>query len=147
MSKPQINVTPLIDVLLVLLIIFMVITPPKPSAFEARIPGEPDNDPSVTVRTDTMIVSIGDDTHLRLNRDDLAATVAEPARLVEKLRGVFELRNENFALAERQDGRGGPHVEKNGFYKSSSGIRLRKCRESRRCGEVCRRRPDQPADR
>lgn len=34
-SKPSINVTPLIDVLLVLLIIFMVISPLKPTRFEA----------------------------------------------------------------------------------------------------------------
>ena len=32
MNKPHINVTPLIDVLLVLLIIFMVVAPLKPSS-------------------------------------------------------------------------------------------------------------------
>ena len=42
MNRPNINVTPLIDVLLVLLIIFMVVTPFKPSSFKARIPAEPD---------------------------------------------------------------------------------------------------------
>jgi biopolymer transport protein TolR len=40
-ATPNINVTPLIDVLLVLLIIFMVITPSKPSRFEAKVPAEP----------------------------------------------------------------------------------------------------------
>ncbi|MEQ1646799.1 MAG: biopolymer transporter ExbD, partial [Pyrinomonadaceae bacterium] len=40
MLKPTINVTPLIDVLLVLLIIFMVVTPLKPSAFKTRVPAE-----------------------------------------------------------------------------------------------------------
>ena len=35
-ASPHINVTPLIDVLLVLLIIFMVITPLKPSRCFAR---------------------------------------------------------------------------------------------------------------
>jgi len=38
---PYINVTPLIDVLLVLLIIFMVISPVKPHRFEAKIPEKP----------------------------------------------------------------------------------------------------------
>ena len=37
-AVPDINVTPLVDVLLVLLIIFMVISPAKPHRFEARIP-------------------------------------------------------------------------------------------------------------
>jgi biopolymer transport protein ExbD len=37
-AAPFINVTPLIDVLLVLLIIFMIISPARPSKFDARIP-------------------------------------------------------------------------------------------------------------
>jgi len=37
-TAPFINVTPLIDVLLVLLIIFMVLSPTKPSRFETRVP-------------------------------------------------------------------------------------------------------------
>ena len=41
MTRPNINVTPLIDVLLVLLIIFMVVAPLKPSSFKARVPSEP----------------------------------------------------------------------------------------------------------
>jgi biopolymer transport protein ExbD len=40
-TQPYINVTPLIDVLLVLLIIFMVISPQKPHRFEAKIPEKP----------------------------------------------------------------------------------------------------------
>jgi len=40
-TEPYINVTPLIDVLLVLLIIFMVISPQKPHRFEAKIPEKP----------------------------------------------------------------------------------------------------------
>jgi biopolymer transport protein ExbD len=45
-AAPFINVTPLIDVLLVLLIIFMIISPARPNKFDARIPDRPDsNDP------------------------------------------------------------------------------------------------------
>lgn len=36
--RPLINVTPLIDVLLVLLIIFMIVTPTKPSSIKTRAP-------------------------------------------------------------------------------------------------------------
>ncbi|MFN0122385.1 MAG: biopolymer transporter ExbD [Blastocatellia bacterium] len=39
--EPNINVTPLVDILLVLLIIFMVISPSKPARFEAKIPEKP----------------------------------------------------------------------------------------------------------
>jgi biopolymer transport protein ExbD len=40
-AEPNINVTPLIDVLLVLLIIFMVISPQKPHRFETKVPEKP----------------------------------------------------------------------------------------------------------
>jgi biopolymer transport protein ExbD len=41
---PFINVTPLIDVLLVLMIIFMIISPARPHKFDARIPDKPEPD-------------------------------------------------------------------------------------------------------
>lgn len=41
-AKPFINVTPLIDVLLVMLIIFMVAAPLKPHSFATKLPAEPD---------------------------------------------------------------------------------------------------------
>jgi len=120
MSKPQINVTPLIDVLLVLLIIFMVITPMKPSAFQAKIPAEPTDDPSVGVHPDTLVVAIGRDSRLRLNKDDLAATVEDPAKLIEKLRMTFNLRTENMAFVE-PDGMA-PHIQRTVFIKAPRGL-------------------------
>src|SRR5262245_60965573 len=39
-AAPFINVTPLIDVLLVLLIVFMIISPTRPNKFDAKIPDE-----------------------------------------------------------------------------------------------------------
>ena len=47
-AVPFINVTPLIDVLLVVMIIFMVITPLKPSRFKADIPTQRDPNEDVS---------------------------------------------------------------------------------------------------
>jgi biopolymer transport protein ExbD len=44
LATPYINVTPMIDVLLVLLIIFMIIAPTKPARFETKIPSKPEED-------------------------------------------------------------------------------------------------------
>ena len=42
-ARPSVNVTPLIDILLVLLIIFMVLTPLRPARFKALVPGRRTN--------------------------------------------------------------------------------------------------------
>src|SRR4029434_9450054 len=46
-ASPFINVTPLIDVLLVLLIIFMIISPSRSNKFDARIPDKQEPDKHV----------------------------------------------------------------------------------------------------
>ena len=94
MSKPEINVTPLIDVLLVLLIIFMVVTPVKPSKFEARIPSEPIND-GARVPPHMLVVSVGPTSSLTLNSEKLDATVSSPDVLVARLKDLFTLRQQN----------------------------------------------------
>jgi|SRR5688572_15486102 len=95
MSKPHINVTPLIDVLLVLLIIFMVVTPMKPGSFDARIPSEPDQDSIVEPDPRTLVVTVTADSRLFLNREDQKATVADPKNLIDRLAQVFKQREEN----------------------------------------------------
>jgi biopolymer transport protein ExbD len=97
MSKPEINVTPLIDVLLVLLIIFMVITPLKPSSFEARVPQEPQKDDLVKTHPWTLIVNVGTDSTLALNTEPSAGTVEDPEAMIARLRDVFRKRLENGA--------------------------------------------------
>ncbi len=95
MSKPEINVTPLIDVLLVLLIIFMVVTPVKPGKFEAKIPTEPDEKVD-TPRPTTLVVELGVAGNIALNNERLEATVNSTAALTERLKAVFEAREANF---------------------------------------------------
>jgi len=55
-NQPDINVTPLIDVLLVLLIIFMVVAPLKPAQFETKVPQKNPNPTPVEQNNDLLMV-------------------------------------------------------------------------------------------
>src|SRR6266487_4818251 len=98
-AQPYINVTPLIDVLLVLLIIFMVVTPLKPSRFKADIPSQrdPHEDTSLLKPNPlTLVVTISPDLQLKLNQDSMGS-VNDTAALSQKLVQVFQLRKEQRA--------------------------------------------------
>jgi biopolymer transport protein ExbD len=81
-SKPNINVTPLIDVLLVLLIIFMAISPVKPHKYETKVPEKP-KDPETKVDYDNLVVSISRDNGYQLNQTK-AETLADLNSLLHK---------------------------------------------------------------
>ena len=100
MNNPHINVTPLIDVLLVLLIIFMVVTPLKPSSFKARIPSKSQFDAPVKTNPESLIVSVGSDSSLKLNNDAEMGTVSDPSTLTKRLEAVFEQRIANGEVSE-----------------------------------------------
>jgi len=117
---PQINVTPLIDVLLVLLIIFMVITPLKPSRFEAKVPAEPKDDQQVDVKPNplTLVVSINSaDKSITLN-NEAVGDVSDASALTNKLTEVFKSRETNGTFRE-----GTNEVEKTLFIKSPRSVR------------------------
>lgn len=107
MSKPNINVTPLIDVLLVLLIIFMVVAPKKPTDIKANVPQEPENIKNVEPNPKTLVVTIDAASNLHLNNESGLGTIESPEKLIEKLRQVFAERTENRlydeSLATRTD--------------------------------------------
>lgn len=92
MSKPIINVTPLIDVLLVLLIIFMVVAPLKPSSFKTRIPFEPTKLESGDTHPDTLVVTLGNNFSVSLNNETNLATVEQPEKLIARLKSIFDQR-------------------------------------------------------
>jgi biopolymer transport protein ExbD len=98
-AVPYINVTPLIDVLLVLLIIFMVVTPLKPSRFKADIPTQRDpNEDISNLKPNplTLVVTISQDLQLMLNKDQMGS-VNDPSTLAAKLQQTFQLRKEQHA--------------------------------------------------
>lgn len=75
-AAPFINVTPLIDVLLVLLIIFMIISPTRPNKFDAKIP-ESSKDPNSDDQN-ALVVTINHGGGYALN--------SQPANTLDELR-------------------------------------------------------------
>ncbi len=67
----NINITPYVDILLVLLIIFMVIQPLTQYDLKARVPQKPPEDipQNVIVKSDAIVVGISNDGLLRINQD------------------------------------------------------------------------------
>jgi biopolymer transport protein ExbD len=126
--QPHINVTPLIDVLLVLLIIFMVVTPLKPSRFEAKIPSPPRDEPVPTkADINTLVVEIKTDGSLKLNSLDDMGTVNDTGKLSMRLSKLFQerLENRDYApeLASRTDLPEAERVQKTVFIKAPRAIR------------------------
>jgi biopolymer transport protein ExbD len=119
-AKPTINVTPLIDVLLVLIIIFMVITPLKPSRFEAKVPAEPKDEQNVNVKPNplTLVVGVSKETRgITLNNEPFG-DVSDTEKLANRLREIFKERENNGVFRE-----GTNEVEKTIFVKSPKSVR------------------------
>jgi len=98
-AVPYINVTPLIDVLLVVIIIFMVVTPLKPSRFKADIPTQRDpneNIQNLKPNPLTLVVSITTDLQIKLNQDGMGS-VNDTSALAAKLQQTFQQRKEQHA--------------------------------------------------
>ena len=119
-AVPNINVTPLIDVLLVLLIIFMVITPVKPSRFEAKVPAEPKNQQNLEVKPNplTLVVAINGSTKGITLNNQAAGDVSDATALTAQLQEIFKTREANGVFRE-----GTNEIEKTIFIKSPTSVR------------------------
>lgn len=121
-ARPLINVTPLIDVLLVMLIIFMVVSPLRPSRFIAKVPSQPDHDKRIVPHILTLVVTIKADRSLALNRDSEMGSVYDTSKLTATLTELFGQRRINHAyryeLRDRIDLPEGARIEKTVFIKA-----------------------------
>ena len=119
---PAINVTPLIDVLLVLLIIFMVAAPLRSHRFLAKVPAEPHANPRIEPGLYTLVVTIQPDRTLKLNHLTDMGTVDDLTPLSAKLLAVFEERVRNRAyrldMASRLDLPDHLRIERTVFIKA-----------------------------
>lgn len=120
-AQPNINVTPLIDVLLVLLIIFMVITPMKPSRFEAKVPAEPKpDDVQAPAKPNplTLVVTVDKSNMGVALNNEAAGDTSDTSLLTTKLQEIFKQRENNLVFRE-----GTNEVEKTVFIKSPRSIK------------------------
>jgi biopolymer transport protein TolR len=95
-AKSEINITPLIDVLLVLIVIFMVIAPMTPKGLPASVPqlGQPDK----AKEDQTLVLSLDGDGAIRLNQEPL-----EFAAILSRLRDVFSTRADRTIFVQADD--------------------------------------------
>lgn len=120
-AKPNINVTPLIDVLLVMLIIFMVVSPLRPSRFLTKTAAQPDQTP-VEAPPLGLVVTINSDRTLMLNRTPDMGSVFDTGKLSTALREVFSQRLQNrayrYELRDRIDLPDESRIEKTVFIRA-----------------------------
>jgi biopolymer transport protein ExbD len=99
-NMSEINVTPMIDILLVLLIIFMVIVPVTPKGLEALVPQPPKTD--LPQRESTIVVQVlnrpGAAPAYKINDVDVARNELQP-RLTE----IFANRAERVMFVKSDD--------------------------------------------
>ncbi len=95
-TKSDINVTPMIDVLLVLIIIFMVITPLTPKGLEALVPQPPPpGTPPSQSDQRTVIIVVDKDHKFAINQDPIAEQ-----DLGQRLADIFKTRAEHVVFVK-----------------------------------------------
>ena len=97
LPRADINVTPFIDILLVLLVIFMTISPTTRTGLKAAIPQPPPPGPEQP-QENVIVLSMDRNGVIRINQNEV-----EPSRLVEHLQNIFKNRNDRTIFVQADD--------------------------------------------
>ena len=99
--QPDMNVTPLVDVVLVLLIIFMVLAPVMTEAFNVRLPPKDEKDEQldqVNDPTQPLVLSVDDEGGIEVN-----GVTLEREEVAERLHRMFNARPDNVLYLDGHD--------------------------------------------
>lgn len=82
-SMSDINITPYIDILLVLLIIFMVITPVRQMDLDVKVPQTAEPEAQAAIDPNVIVVSIGESAQIAINQEQVS--IANLGRELQKI--------------------------------------------------------------
>jgi len=85
--KSEINITPMIDVLLVLLIIFMVISPSLSVGLDSQIPQSSAEPTHSATNTEAIVISMKDELSIQINQEPVPVK-----ELQDRLRVILKSR-------------------------------------------------------
>src|SRR6185503_15190387 len=108
--RADINMTPMIDILLVLIIIFMVITPLTPHGLEALVPQPAPPNANVEADQRTVVVSVsknGPGVTMMINQE-----VTDEQKLGARLEDIFKTRAERVIFVKGENDLEFQHVAK-----------------------------------
>lgn len=88
-KKADINITPMIDILLVLLIIFMVVVQHDAEGLEAKIPQKNEESKAPPEPLNDVVITVRGDGGIDINQDPIAAPEVET-----RLRALFAMRGD-----------------------------------------------------
>jgi biopolymer transport protein ExbD len=97
--RSDINITPLVDVVLVLLIIFMVMTPTLLKEVDVKVPDKADVETNATPSsTEEIVVTVTNTGRVQLNHEPI-----DDSKLGERVRQAMENRTEKRVFLEIDD--------------------------------------------
>lgn len=98
---PNVNVTPLVDIVLVLLIIFMVMTPMMTKTFWLNIPKEQDDQkapPPSSVKNEPLVLTVDKAGVIRINK-----TVLQKREMAERLPRMLAAKKQKVVYFDAHD--------------------------------------------
>jgi len=103
-ARPQINITPLVDVALVVLIIFMVVTPMMLKTFSINLPKKPDPERSAELKEGfekehPLVMTLARSGEIRINRVPVSR-----AELPERLPRMLAAASQKVLFFDAEDG-------------------------------------------